>query len=69
MIRGVKFSVVVGTILVAINHLDCCLFGKQITDHLPKIILTYCVPYLVSSFSSAQAILQNDAGAREAQKR
>ena len=58
IIRGLKFSVIVGTILVCINHLDCCIFESQIAEHI-KILLTYCVPYLVSSFSSAQAIIQN----------
>ena len=59
IIRGLKFSVIVGTILVCINHLDCCIFESQIAEHLSKILLTYCVSYLVSSFSSAQAIIQN----------
>ncbi|GAB4118457.1 MAG: hypothetical protein Kow00104_00160 [Rhodothalassiaceae bacterium] len=49
--RGLRVGLIVGTILVAINQ------GGMILDGLMppvwKIVLTYIVPYCVSSYSSA----------------
>ena len=57
--RAIAYAVVVGTILIAINHgyaiLQCYL---NPTSYL-KMGLTVMVPYLVSTFSSVGAILQN----------
>lgn len=43
-------AVVVGTILVFINHGDAILAGEK--PELHKIILTYCVPYLVTTWGA-----------------
>jgi len=59
VVRGLKFSLVVGSILVLINHLYCCFAGDGI-KHLESILLTYSVPYFVSSFSSTQAVLESE---------
>ena len=56
--RGRKFSLIVGTILVLINHLETLLYGEIDLILIRKIILTYAVPYVVSSLSSVQAIKQ-----------
>ncbi|MEP2990329.1 MAG: nitrate/nitrite transporter NrtS [Parasphingorhabdus sp.] len=56
MKRGVRVAIIVGTILVAINQGDLLLDGT-----LPaawKLILTYLVPYSVSSYSSAMFIVE-----------
>ena len=59
--RGLKFSIVVGTILIAINHGDTILKGNLTPTHLYKMALTYSVPYIVSSLSSIQALLQQQS--------
>ena len=41
---------VVGTILTIINHLDTIMFGDM--PPLIKIVLTYCVPYCVTTWGS-----------------
>lgn len=51
--RAVWTSVVVGTLLCAINHGDTLLSGAQ--PPWPKLILTYCVPYCVASWGAATA--------------
>lgn len=56
VIRGLKVGGVVGTILVAINQGDLLLSGNLPVDALWKIPLTYCVPYLVSTYASVSAI-------------
>ena len=50
-------ALVVGTILILINHGDALLNGQMDTSRLSKIILTALVPYLVSTVSSASSIL------------
>ena len=53
--RAVKVALVVGPILIIINHHDVFL-RLEFTQHLYlKIILTFMVPYCVSAYSSAQA--------------
>lgn len=54
--RALKMAVVVGTILLAINHGDALLRGDVDANRLLKMGLTYLVPYLVSTISSAGAI-------------
>ncbi len=56
--RALVYLVVVGTILVAINHGDALLQGDIDGTRLLKIFLTPLVPYLVSTLSSVSAIRQ-----------
>ena len=54
--RAMRVALLVGTILAAINHGDI-LFGGPITaGRLVRIGLTYCVPYIVATYASVQAI-------------
>lgn len=51
--RAIGVAVVVGTLLIAINQGD-----QIIAGHIPplwKILLTFIVPYCVSSFAGARA--------------
>jgi hypothetical protein len=54
--RAFVCSVVVGTILIAINHGDSLLRGELSRAQLVKIALTPIVPYLVSTISSIGAL-------------
>ncbi len=56
VLRGIKVGGVVGTILVAINQGDLLLAGNLPPESLWKILLTYCVPYCVSTHASVSAI-------------
>lgn len=49
-IRAFKLSAVVGTILLLINQWEACL--GEVPVQWAKAILTYCVPYLVSTYTS-----------------
>lgn len=55
--RAIKVALVVGTLLVALNHADSILAGQW--PAWWKIILTYLVPYSVSSYSTAMFILDS----------
>ncbi len=54
--RAVRVAVVVGTLLVVINHGDALLAGTVDVERLLRIALTYLVPYGVSTYSSVQAL-------------
>jgi len=54
--RSLKVSLLVGSILVAINHGDLLLSGAAGGELLWKIPMTYCVPYAVSTFASVDAL-------------
>ena len=53
--RALVVAAVVGTILVAINQGDAMMAGRK--PAVWKVLLTYCVPYCVSSFSTAMFAL------------
>lgn len=53
--RASSVAVVVGSILVAINHGDALLRGDLSAGRLLRILLTVCVPYGVSTYSSVGA--------------
>ena len=57
--RALGFSLVVGTILVAINHGDALLAGAIDSRRGLKMLLTYSVPYCVSTISSVQATMEH----------
>lgn len=58
--RSLRVAAVVGTLLVAINYTDRALAGSLGTADWCKIVLTYCVPYGVSTFSAVQALRERD---------
>jgi len=62
--RGLKFAVVVGSILIAINHGDAIVSGELSSTSYIKMGLTVVVPYMVSVFSSVGAIVENGRRAR-----
>ncbi|HEX9729699.1 MAG TPA: nitrate/nitrite transporter NrtS [Gemmatimonadales bacterium] len=61
VLRGLKYAVVVGAILVMINHGDAILRGDLGAGRLVRIGLTVLVPYCVSALSSVGAIRQLQA--------
>ena len=56
--RGLKFCLVVGIVLIAINHGDVILRGELQPINYLKMGLTVIVPYMVSVFSSVGAIIE-----------
>ena len=55
--RALKFGLVVGAILIAINHWDAILAGDVDRRRLLKMGLTVLVPYTVSTLSSVGATI------------
>jgi hypothetical protein len=54
--RALKYAVVVGCILIAINHSDAILKAEVTPGRLLRMALTVVVPYVVSTLSSVGAI-------------
>ena len=57
--RACLYFLIVGTILIAINHGDALLRGEVDRVRLFKMLLTPMVPYVVSTLSSVSAIRAN----------
>ena len=57
VLRACKYAVVVGSVLIAINHGDALLAGAVGPQRLLKMCLTVLVPYAVSTLSSVGATL------------
>lgn len=62
VMRACAYAVVVGAILITINHGDAILRGEITPARIIKMLLTVCVPYAVSTLSSVGALRQ--AGTR-----
>ena len=56
VLRAAKYAVVVGALLISINHGDAILAGDLTPNRILKMILTTLVPYTVSTLSSVGAI-------------
>ena len=56
--RALAYAVVVGSVLIAINHGDALLRGDVPLPRALRMGLTVFVPYAVSTLSSVQAIRQ-----------
>ncbi|MFG0299522.1 MAG: nitrate/nitrite transporter NrtS [Phycisphaerales bacterium JB047] len=54
--RGLMYAVIVGVVLITINHGDALLRGELTQGRLLKMALTVIVPYVVSTLSSVGAI-------------
>lgn len=50
--RALRISIVVGTLLTLINQLPALLENELSTRHVLQILLTYLVPYCVSTYSA-----------------
>ena len=57
VLRACKYAVVVGAVLITINHGDALLAGDVDARRVLKIGLTVLVPYVVSTLSSVGATL------------
>ncbi len=65
--RAIRIALVVGTLLILINHGDALLHGALSPLRLGQMVLTVLVPYCVSTVSSVSVIrelrqAQLDAG-------
>ena len=64
--RGLKYGLVVGSILIAINHGNAIVEGTVNTTRTLQMVLTMLVPYFVSTASSVAAVLDHRAETADA---
>ena len=62
--RAIRYAIIVGIILISINHLDAILRGELTRGRLFKMGLTVVVPYVVSTLSSVGALRQKKSNER-----
>ncbi len=55
--RSIKVCLLVGTLLVVINYSDRALNGDLTALDAVKMLLTYAVPYCVSTFVSVSTLV------------
>jgi hypothetical protein len=60
--RALKYAVIVGLVLIAINHSDALLQGNISAGRLWRMGLTFLVPYVVSTLSSVGALKHRQRG-------
>ena len=56
LLRALKMASIVGVILAIINHGDHILLGTMTATNWIKVLITFCVPFCVSTISSVLAI-------------
>ena len=56
LLRALKMASIVGIVLAIINHGDHIFFGTMTFTNWIKVIVTFCVPFCVSTISSVLAI-------------
>jgi hypothetical protein len=54
--RGLSFALIVGSILTAIYQGDILTSGETMIGVLIKIMLNYCVPYIVSTYADIEML-------------
>lgn len=66
--RAIKYMVIVGAILITINHGDAIVQGQVTAPRVLRMLLTCLVPYCVSTLSSVEAVrgAARDAATRRA---
>jgi hypothetical protein len=60
--RGLKYALVVGSILIIITHGNAIAGGTVDSTRVVQMMLTLLVPYCVSTASSVGAIIDHRAG-------
>jgi hypothetical protein len=60
MRRAFLTALVVGTILAVINYADSLLRGTITSAQVTRMLITFLVPYFVSTYSSVSTILSMD---------
>jgi len=65
VMRGLKYGLVVGSILIVINHGNAIANGTVDSTRVIQMLLTLLVPYCVSTASSVGAILDHRGGAAQ----
>ena len=58
LMRGIRVAVIVGPILILLNHGDTLFFGTVTSAVALKMILTPLVPFCVSVYSSVSTIIR-----------
>jgi hypothetical protein len=59
VLSSVRVTAVVGILLNLINQWDAVAAMDPALIHWPRMLLTFCVPYLVSTYASVVTVLRS----------
>ena len=62
---AIRVSLIVGTLLAFINHGSAIVQLSLNSENILKILLTYLVPYCVSTYSSVQMLRKAGSGKQD----
>lgn len=65
VLRSLRVALVVGTVLVAINHTETIMRGDFTPLWWAKVVLTYLVPFFVCNYGMLVAIRSAPTGGRD----
>ena len=66
IVRGLKYGLIVGSLLIVINHGNAIIDGSVDSARVIQMMLTLLVPYCVSTASSVGAIIDHRQSKTEA---
>ena len=66
VVRGLKYGLVIGSLLIVINHGNAIIDGSVDSARVIQMMLTLLVPYCVSTASSVGAIIDHRQSKTEA---
>jgi hypothetical protein len=66
--RAIRVAAVVGIVLFAINQLDVVVRGELTPTVAAKILLTFAVPYAVSTYSALQVSRSRSVSSPQARR-
>jgi hypothetical protein len=69
VVRAAKTAALVGVLLIAINHWDALLAGDVDSLRVAKMLLTFLVPYSVSTYAAVKAIQAVESSANQSNSR
>ena len=64
-LRALKMALIVGIVLAVINNDDHVFLGTMTVTIWIKILITFCVPFCVSTISSVLAIKKEQSTTRQ----
>ncbi len=59
--RAIRVALVVGSVFFMINYADKLIAGTLTQPEIFKALVSYCVPYCVSTYSSVLAIMERES--------
>ncbi|WP_170605517.1 nitrate/nitrite transporter NrtS [Ruegeria arenilitoris] len=61
MRRAGRIALIIGSVFFLINYADKLIAGTITRPEIIKAMVSYCVPYCVSTYSSVMAVIESES--------